>query len=225
MSNKHRLADELAEKLKLNADTERGKSMSAYMKAHFLFLGINSEERRAVQRDWMNAVKKLTISEKKALVLDLWSKLYREYHYAAIDLLNSLPEKEIVADDHVLMEHMIVTNSWWDSVDAVASNFAGKYFKKFPEKKTAIIEKWRSSENIWLKRSCLIFQLKYGKETDFILLCSLIRDFAPIKEFFIQKAIGWALRQYAKTDPERVKNFLREIELKGVALKEATKYI
>jgi 3-methyladenine DNA glycosylase AlkD len=88
-----------------------------------------------------------------------------------------------------------------------------------------LIEEWRFSDNLWLQRSCLIFQLKYKEKVNFTLLKSLIIQFQMDKEFFIQKAIGWSLRQYSKSEPEAVRKFVEEIQLKGLAKREAIKYI
>ena len=123
------------------------------------------------------------------------------------------------------LEWLIRNKSWWDTVDLIASNYLGKYIRLFPDQGNELIEDWRQSGHLWLQRSCLIFQLKYGKGTDRELLTNLIKEFVGQKEFFIQKAIGWSLRQLSKTDPESVKRILKEIPLKGVALREASKYL
>ena len=99
------------------------------------------------------------------------------------------------------------------------------YFQKFPGKKEEVITRWRKSDNLWLNRTSLIFQLKYKDDVDFNLLKDLIKQFQPNKEFFIQKAIGWSLRQYSKFNPDAVKDFIEEINLQGLALREAKKYL
>ena len=88
-----------------------------------------------------------------------------------------------------------------------------------------VISNWRNSDNIWLNRTCLIFQLKYKNEVDFELLKSLIVQYQPNKEFFIQKAIGWSLRQYSKFNPEAISTFINDIQLEGLAKREASKYL
>lgn len=120
---------------------------------------------------------------------------------------------------------MITTKSWWDSVDTIASNSLGIYFKQFPRQQKIITQKWSDSDNIWLMRSTIIFQLKYKKEVDFELLSQLIRKYQSINEFFIQKSIGWSLRQYSKFNPDAVRDFLYENKLSGLATKEASKYL
>jgi 3-methyladenine DNA glycosylase AlkD len=101
----------------------------------------------------------------------------------------------------------------------------GKLAKKFPEIAEEFLEEWRNESNFWLNRCCLIFQLKFKHEVDFKLLKGLILQFQPNKAFFIQKAIGWSLRQYSKFAPDEVRDFVREAALEGLAKREATKYL
>jgi 3-methyladenine DNA glycosylase AlkD len=204
---------------------ERGLDMSKYMKDLFPFYGIDATNRRLLQAQWYPFLKELTQNDKKHLIKELWVKDEREFQYAAIDLLNKTSLSKINSDDDLLLEWLITNKSWWDSVDAIASNYLGKYVQKFPEEGKKIIAEWRDSENLWLRRSCLIFQLKYSTNVDFELLKSLILQFQHEKEFFIQKAIGWSLRQYSKFNPESVRSFITEINLKGLAHKEASKYL
>jgi 3-methyladenine DNA glycosylase AlkD len=206
-------------------NTERGLAMSKYMKGLFPFYGIDATNRRLLQAQWYPFLKELTQNDKKHLIKELWVKDEREFHYAAIDLLNKTTLSKINSDDDLLLEWLITNKSWWDSVDAIASNYLGKYIQKFPVEGKKLIEEWRYSDNLWLRRSCLIFQLKYGNGVDFELLKSLILQFQHEKEFFIQKAIGWSLRQYSKFNPESVRSFITEIHLKGLAHKEASKYL
>ena len=197
--------------------------MEAYMKGRFQFLGIKSPIRKAVQKKWICQLPKNI--DRWDLVCLLWDKNEREYHYIAIDYLNRMPKSGYRIDDDKLLEDLLTTKSWWDSVDAIASNYVGVYFQTFPEKKNEVITRWRNSANMWLNRTCLIFQLKYKDDVDFELLKDLIRQYQPNKEFFIQKAIGWALRQYSKFNPTAVAEFIDEIKLTGLARREAAKYI
>jgi 3-methyladenine DNA glycosylase AlkD len=157
--------------------------------------------------------------------MELWEKDQREYQYVAIDWLNTWKKEWIHQEDIKHLKWLIENKTWWDSVDAIASNYLGKFSKKFPEMVNEFVEDWRNESNFWINRSCLIFQLKYKKEVDFELLKSLIVQFQPNKEFFIQKAIGWSLRQYSKFAPDEVRDFVKEIKLSGLAYREATKYI
>ena len=208
------------------ANYEYGLSMSKYMKDRFPFYGINAPLRKQIQRKWMTELPKdLDNVSRWRLVEELWSREEREFHHVAFDYLNGWNKKFILESDDLKLKWLISNNSWWDTVDSIASNYLGKYCKIYPQKAKELIEDWRHSDNMWLNRSCLIFQLKYGKEVDFELLKSLISQYQPIKEFFIQKAIGWSLRQYSKFNPDEVSMFVKEINLQGLAKREATKYL
>lgn len=200
--------------------------MEDYMKNNFPFLGIRSPERRVVQQAFISEIHKTYLPQERfQLIFELWKMDEREYQLAALDLLNKFKKTDFSNHDISLLEQLIVTKSWWDSVDTIASNALGIYFKQFPEQQKTITQKWSASGNIWLMRSCLIFQLKYKTEVDFELLTSFIRKFQSNNEFFIQKAIGWSLRQYSKYNPEAVREFLGENKLSGLATREASKYI
>lgn len=208
------------------ANKENGLAMSKYMKDRFPFFGIKAEPRRSIYKKWLSSLPKDLINEEKwALIGYLWDENEREFQHSAIDLMNSWPVKAIKKEDGKYIEYFLTTKSWWDSVDSIASNFLSKYISKFPEEGSKLIGRWRHSPNFWLNRSCLIYQLKYGQDTNFELLKELIVQFNPNKEFFIQKAIGWSLRQYSKFDPDAVRQFLSEQNIKGLALREASKYI
>jgi 3-methyladenine DNA glycosylase AlkD len=194
---------------------EKAIGMSNYMKGKFSFYGIGSVQRRSIVKDWKKNLKFNNRELFWELMRELWNREQREFQYAAIDLLLQRKKKEYHLDDGNELQWLIRNRSWWDTVDLISSNYLGTYIQLFPVEGKELINEWRVSENLWLKRSCLIYQLKYREKTDSELLRSLIRQFAVDNEFFIQKAIGWSLRQLSKTDPESVKRILQE----------ATKYL
>ena len=100
------------------------------------------------------------------------------------------------------LEYLIVTKSWWDTVDTIATGTLGVHFKRYPKVRDRTLARWRKSRNFWLRRACILFQLNYKQETDFPLMQEIIRENLGSKEFFINKAIGWALRQYTRVDPQ-----------------------
>jgi 3-methyladenine DNA glycosylase AlkD len=225
-TNPCELIASLKESFLHNADAVQAEEMSAYMKDRFQFFGIKAKLRKDIAQSWLQSLpKQLSSAERREIVLILFHQEQREFHYSAIDWMNAWNKVAIEKDDADLLMFLITTHSWWDSVDAVASNYLGKYIQKFPIEGAQLIDEWRNSGNIWLQRSCLIHQLKYGNETNFSLLSDLIHQFKHEKEFFIQKAIGWSLRQYSKFQPEAVRDFLHDSDLKGLARKEAEKYI
>ena len=110
-------------------------------------------------------------------------------------------------------------------VDGTVENKGGTHFKRYPAVKKKYLARWRKSENFWLRRTTILFQLGYKKETDFDLMCDIIRENLDSKEFFINKAIGWALRQYARTDPKAVKKFVKVTPLHPLSWREAMKHL
>lgn len=214
--------EQLRNKFESVADANKSESMKAYMKGKFEYFGISSPERNSIQREWFKTTKGLDTWD---VVYTLWDQPEREFQYVAADLLKKMPKKDYKVEDYKKLEELITTKSWWDSVDGLASNSAGRYFEVYPETISKVIKRWRESDDMWLNRTTLLFQLKYKERTDFELMKDLILQFMPIKEFFIQKAIGWALRQYSKTDPVAVKAFISPLELSTVARREAWKYI
>jgi 3-methyladenine DNA glycosylase AlkD len=204
----------------------RAQTASAYMRGLFPFIGMKTEIRRSAQKSWIDSLKTLEDRNLRWLIIRaLWDKEERDYHYAAIDLLNSWPKKFFSEEDAVELEWMLNEKSWWDSVDAIASNYLGKWALVFPEKARETFEKWRHHDSFWLQRSCLIYQLKYKDRVDIAYLESLIRQMNGNKEFFIQKAIGWSLRQLSKYKPQEVSRILASNPIKGLALREASKYL
>ena len=123
------------------------------------------------------------------------------------------------------MEYCIVHKSWWDSVDHLAGYCLGPYFKLFPHQLPAVTDRWNESDNMWLQRSSIMFQKAYKKETDVALLKKYILHCKDSKEFFIRKAIGWALREYSKTDPDWVIKFVERHPLSPLSKREALKRI
>ncbi|MDP2423568.1 MAG: DNA alkylation repair protein [Bacteroidales bacterium] len=164
-------------------------------------------------------------SELNELLGILWQQPQREFQYVGIDfaerLLKKLGEEAIST-----IEFMITQKSWWDTVDWVASHHAGTYFQLFPQHVATKTESWACSDNMWLQRSALLFQLKYKAQTDEALLFDYITRLKSSKAFFIRKAIGWSLREYSKTSPERVIRFLeKNNDLAGLSRREALKWI
>lgn len=202
------------------------EKMSAYMRHKFEYFGLMAEERKALQKEFFPRMNlELNETQRWELVRELWEKPQRECIYFAIDWINTFQPKTYHKSDIDEIHFLLTNQSWWDSVDALASNVLGKYNFQFPENRNTWLEVWRESDNFWLRRSCIIHQLKYKDKTDFDLLKSLIIENKHDKEFFIQKAIGWSLRQYAKFEPELVKEFVETENILGLAKREALKHL
>ena len=220
------MIDELILQMHSSRNDEKAVVMKAYMKDHFDYFGIQSKKRKEIQKRFFSEnINTSGPEQKRKCVLDLWCQPQRECQYVALDYINTWSKKEYSREDIELIYHLITTKSWWDTVDGLASNFMGKYFNLFPEEIESIISNWRNDEDMWVRRACLLFQLKYGKNTNKALLYSLIDQYLPDKQFFIQKAIGWTLRQYSKFDPQSVRDYLKDKELGSVARREAYKYL
>lgn len=205
-------------------DTQDRLQMEAYMRNQFSFLGVKAPKRTAIQKIWFKELKANEFDFWK-LIHDLWDKKEREYQFIAVDLMKKRSIKQMEIEDIKQLEFTIITKSWWDTVDLIASNYLGKYFLKFPEQIETVCNEWLKSDNLWLQRSCLLFQLKYKEETDFGRLTQTIKELKHIDEFFIQKAIGWSLRQYSKFSPTEVHDFIQKENIQGLAKKEASKYL
>ncbi|WP_109831553.1 DNA alkylation repair protein [Reichenbachiella versicolor] len=207
-----------------NADTEIARQQKAYMKGRFEYFGIKAPDRKQLQKPFLVKAFLPRKNELQDIVEWLWGQEQREFQMYGQELVQKFV-KDFERNDIKLMEYMVVTKSWWDSVDFIASNLIGEYFKKFPEAKDFNIDRWLKSDNIWLQRVCLIFQLKYGSDTDVMTLIKAIDFLNGTNEFFINKAIGWALRQYGKVDPDWVVDFVDNTELSQLSRKEALKLI
>lgn len=204
-------------------NAENALSMAKYMKNKFSFFGIKTTERRNLFKEIWKQNKPEVSKNTRAIALALYAKEQRELHYCAIEILIKELKGNYQKDDIEFIEKLIITNSWWDSVDTIAKYILGQYLIEFPDCIETTVEKFSNSNNMWLNRSAILFQLGYKKETDFELLKAICIQHQSSTEFFIQKAIGWALREYAKTDSEAVKKFVLVNNLKPLSRKEALK--
>jgi len=208
-----------------NANPAQAGPMKKYMRDQFEYLGIKSPQGAALMKEFIKEQGLPPIAQLDTIARELWSLPQREFQYAAMSLMGRL-EKKVEPEFISTIEYLLVTKSWWDTVDALAGHAVGTQFKRFPDVREKYLKKWRKSDNFWLRRTTLLFQLGYKKETDFDLLCELIKENLGSDEFFINKAIGWALRQYAHTNPAPVKKFVKATkELHPLSRREALKHI
>jgi 3-methyladenine DNA glycosylase AlkD len=207
-----------------NRNPENSLPMQKYMKNHFPFLGIKTPLRRQLTRDFYKETGILKQALNLELVTQLWLKDEREYQYVAQDyLVKSI--KKINCSHLPFIEELITTKSWWDTVDVLSPHLVGNIAKVTPSTIEEKIEGWGFGEHLWLKRSSILFQLKYKEETNETILYKYIKANANSKEFFIQKAIGWALREFSKTNPNSVRHFINETTLPKLSVREGSKYI
>jgi 3-methyladenine DNA glycosylase AlkD len=217
----HDFTKKLSEKLHEAADNNRKAGAEAYMRNQFSFIGMDTISRREIFKKFISNYGLPAYEDLSTIIIECWG-LEREMQYCAIELAAKFRKDWDVSFIEII-HFCIVNKSWWDSVDAIASQLSGPYFKKFPTKIKPVTGTWNRSGNIWLQRSSLLFQLKYRDTTDNALLSKYILRLSGSREFFIQKAIGWILREYSKTNPRWVKAFVSENPLKPLSIREALK--
>lgn len=207
-----------------NGDPERAEGQSRYMRNKFSYYGLKSDEWKQLAKQLFSAHGPLPINELGEFCRRAFEEERRELQYLAV-LMVEKSMRQLKPEDIALIEYLITTKSWWDTVDWIAK-LAGKHFQHHPELRLPVTEKWIASGNLWLQRSCIIFQLTYREKTDFDLMKKYILAVMPTKEFFLQKASGWALRQYSRINPNGVMEFLDEHpELPPLTKREAMKWI
>ncbi len=206
------------------ANKEQAFKMSAYMRHQFPFLGIQAPQRADLNKQLAEQIKAFKIEHLEWLIMQLWSEKEREFQYLALYIINQ--NKRHLLPSHIdFLIEIITEKSWWDTVDVIAPNFIGYLFKNYPELKEEYLPQWVDSPSIWLNRTALIFQLRYKENTDFELLKQLIEALKHKKDFFIRKAIGWALRNYSKCEPQLVEEYIKTASLSPLSEKEGLKYI
>ena len=204
------------------ADPIRAEGMSAYMKHQFSFIGIPTPIRRKlIKRVEVAAIQQCGEADLLQLAQALWKQPEREYHYCAIELLIRAQAKLSLAA-LPLIEQLICTQSWWDSVDTLASKVVGELARREPAL-IALLDQWQTSPQLWLRRTAIIYQLGWKTSTDASRLFQACRVNAADTDFFIRKAIGWALRQYARTDATAVIDFVEQTPLSALSRRAALK--
>ncbi|WP_144512514.1 DNA alkylation repair protein [Bacillus sp. FJAT-22090] len=203
---------------------ENAMPMANYMKNNFPFLGIKTPERRAILRRLIKENEIPPYSTVKDEVWALFQLEEREYHYIAIELFAKY-SNQLTVEDLPFCLRLIEHKSWWDSVDSIAPKIVGDIVKANRIEGEAVMIEWAKSANMWTNRASILHQLKYKKDTNEELLFATIKRHAASKEFFIQKSIGWVLREYAKTNPEVVRQFVESTKLAPLSKREALKHI
>jgi 3-methyladenine DNA glycosylase AlkD len=200
------------------------EKMAQYMRNLFPFYGIPKPKRSVILKPTIRQLVAVsTIYNYEDIARELWNKPQREFQYVCMEYMDKVEKLWQRDTSIVLFESFIITKSWWDTVDFIASHLVGKYFQKWQHNISETIEFWNSHENMWLNRTAILFQLSYKSKTDTSLLTHIIDTHRHSKEFFIQKSIGWALRQYAYSDPEYVRNFVQIHTLAPLSKREAMK--
>lgn len=211
--------EELKERLILLGNEENRFYMEKYMRNQFSFIGVKTPERRGVMKEFLKTYEVFSLED----VEELYAEKEREYKYCALSLL----EKYVGELDHqhtARLLRLALTEPWWDTIDGFGPSVFGPMVLK-DEKVKETMRNLIYEENIWLKRISILFQLKYKEKMDEILLTEAIVNNADTKEFFVDKAIGWVLREYSKTNPEFVRAFIGKNKLSSLSVRECSRYI
>lgn len=198
--------------------------MAAYMRDQFEYFGIKSTPRKAAQRDIERAIAKEPIDTVVSFAQRCWSQDEREFQYTACEVLRRSAKR--LEPGHLdKIRALIVDKPWWDTVDALAGRTVGPLV--LGHDLGSVMDEWIDDENMWVVRTALLHQLFYKEATDDTRLFDYCTKQMHHQDFFIRKAIGWALRQYAYTDADAVLAFVRahEVELSGLSKREALKHI
>lgn len=215
---------DLLNRLRERAIPEDVVPMERYMKNRFSFLGVKSKERRAAQRAVLSAARSSSTGEVLDLASWCWDQPYREFQYVGCDLLRTNANR---MEPSALppITTLIETKTWWDTVDPIATRTIGPMVSNHPQI-GRIMDDWISSDNLWLARVAILHQLFFKENTDSGRLFDYCKARASDQEFFVRKAIGWALREFSKTDPTAVRQFLESAPgLSALSRREASKYL
>ena len=209
------------------ADPARAPAMQAYMKSAMPYYGLRLPQVRAITREVFADVD-VSCEEAKTIVMALWrGARRREERYAAVHLLTwQRYERCLSPADMPMLEELVVSGAWWDHVDELAM-VIGELLRRHPRRMRPLMRAWSTDADMWKRRVSIICQLRLKSGTDLDLLYSNVGANASDPEFFIRKAIGWALRQYAWTDPDEIARYVRAhgASLSGLSRREATRHL
>lgn len=214
---------ELLDTLTAGHNPQRAQQMSAYMRHRFDFLGIGAPERRRLCKTAFAAAKKAGTVD-WAFVERCWANRYRELQYVALDYLKLLQHR-LDFNELPRLKALALDKSWWDTIDCLDTLIGGMALAD--ARVNDVLLQWSTDDNIWLRRIAIDHQLLRKAQTDTALLEAILVNNLNRSEFFINKAIGWSLRAYAKTDPDWVRGFIERHRsgLSKLSIREASKYL
>ena len=214
--------EELVKELKAVAKTDDAVAMKAYMKNKFEFLGVKTPARRKLTKAFFKQHTDSVIDWN--FINEAWKNPYRELQYTALDYLE-IRKKLLTPSDLPRLKKLAQTKSWWDTIDFL-DRLVGSIIARFPETKEIIVA-WSCDEDIWLRRLAIDYQLLRKEKTDTELLEKILVNNLGRTEFFINKAIGWALRDYSKTNPDWVRDSIErhQTEMAALSIREGSKYL
>jgi 3-methyladenine DNA glycosylase AlkD len=223
-----KLATRIRGELAAAANPLKAPDMQAYMKSTMPYRGVQMPQLRAITRQAFVDHPLATRQAWQSAVLELWrGAKFREERYAAVELIGFKRYTEFRTPEVMpMLEEMVVTGAWWDHVDEL-SHIIGDLLLAYPKQIRPLMRAWSTDENLWKRRVSIICQVGLKRDTDLKLLYANIKPNLADRDFFIRKAIGWSLRQYAWTDPDEIARYVREHEarLSGLSRREALKNI
>ncbi|MFE9774579.1 DNA alkylation repair protein [Streptomyces sp. NPDC005931] len=223
------LADTVLERLTAvygaAADPERAVAMRAYMKDVAPFLGLTTPARRALSRTVLEGLPRPAETDCTAIALRCWALPEREYQYFAVDYLRR-HVRHCASGFLTVARHLVITVPWWDTVDPLAAHVVGALVAA-DHRLAADLDDWIDDDDLWLVRAALLHQLRFGERTDTERLFGYCLRRSGHPDFFVRKAIGWCLREYARTDQDAVRTFMAREggRFAPLSVREALKHI
>lgn len=223
------LSETLRAALKAVADPARAPGMQAYMKSAMPYMGVPSAQMRAVAKEVFAGLHHQDSRAWQADVLEIWRNAqFREEYYAAIELTAMRPARRFQRIDALSMyREMIIGGAWWDTTDAIAPNQLFQILCADREEMSQTLRHWAMDDNMWIRRSAILCQMKAKDAMDLDLLYACIEPSIGSKEFFLRKAIGWVLRHHARTNPDEVRRYVASNadRLSPLSKREALKHL
>jgi 3-methyladenine DNA glycosylase AlkD len=219
------MLDRLVQTFEAAREPARAVQAAAYMRDQFAFLGFSTPTRTALTRTVLAGLARPAEDQLRVVATACWAMPEREYQYFACDLLRK--HVRVCGPDALgTARTLITTKSWWDTVDPLATRFVGGLVNAHP-RLCADLDDWSTDANMWLVRTAILHQLNYGAATDTERLFGYCLRQGGHPDFFVRKAIGWALRQYARTDPNAVRAFVAQHRdrLSPLSVREALKHL
>ena len=216
----------VAAELSACGDSSDAAAMAAYLKTDMPFYGVKKPARAPVFKGLIREFPPAGRADYRRRVLALWEQPHREEKYFAIGYAGAFP-RYVTIGSVPLYRRMIVEGAWWDLVDGVAADLVGRVLAADRDRLSLRLDRWIDDPDMWLRRTAIIAQLRHKTGTDEARLFDYCLRRAHEKEFFIRKAIGWALREYAKTAPDAVRSFVLDHRdaWSGLSYREATKHL
>ncbi|MBZ0266314.1 DNA alkylation repair protein [bacterium] len=220
------IVEGICNQLRLHSNPEHAVQMKRYMKSEMPFYGVQAKLRQELFKPLAKKYPPASLEEYLEVISQLWALEHREEKYLAIMYARRFKKLQVM---EALPQYtrMIQEGAWWDFVDEIASNLIGALLKQYPQEMKSQLNAWIDHEDIWLRRTAILAQLKFKQKTDEKLLFKFCREHLDEESFWIRKAIGWALREHSKTNPQAVSRFIDQYKLNmsNLTLREASKYI